>query len=234
MIAWEQGATRCVYFLDHHFIVYLSPCARYCGHQQYVAVPRPDLVFLHNAVQIATLHLQHWGTDNIHVYPSPIIDLSHSSWRHPIVLCSTHLLSIDNCIIARVAVSMQTKSDTSIPIGMLAAVGFVTAIYMLMAAALVMLVPVEALIAQEDTEFAALSSFAFGFAYHGMHWATYIVSLGACVGILTSTGIGTYGFARVITALSRERMIPPALGFVWERTGTPVFATALAGVIVGR
>jgi len=51
---------------------------------------------------------------------------------------------------------------------------------------------------------------AYGYAFemHGMHWARYIVALGACVGAFTSTGIGLYGFSRVLQVFARERCAP--------------------------
>lgn len=75
---------------------------------------------------------------------------------------------------------MQVRNPKrDLPLGILGALGCVTICYMLMAAALVMMVPMSAL------DLAA--PFAAAFAYVGMDWARYIVALGALMGIVTTT-----------------------------------------------
>jgi APA family basic amino acid/polyamine antiporter len=66
-----------------------------------------------------------------------------------------------------------------LPLGILGALGVVTICYMLMAAVLVMMVPMAGL----DKG----ASFAAAFSYVNMDWARYIVALGALMGIITTT-----------------------------------------------
>lgn len=75
-----------------------------------------------------------------------------------------------------------------------------------MAMSLVMLIPYAEL--SDKPSYLRLSGFAYAFTVRGMTWAKYIVALGACVGIFTSTGIGIYGIARILTVFAREGMIP--------------------------
>jgi hypothetical protein len=76
--------------------------------------------------------------------------------------------------------SLQVRNPKrDLPLGILGALGVVTVCYMLMAAVLVMMVPLAAL----DKG----ASFAAAFAYVNMDWARYIVALGALMGIITTT-----------------------------------------------
>lgn len=125
----------------------------------------------------------------------------------------------------------EAKTDLSVPIGMLASVVFVTIIYVLMAASLVMLYPFADLASQP--KYNTLSGFAFAFTQRGMTWAKYIVALGACIGIFTSTGIGIYGLSRIIQVFARESMIPSIIGQVHPYTRTPIIAIAISGAVSG-
>lgn len=76
--------------------------------------------------------------------------------------------------------SLQVKNPKrDLPLGILGALSVVTICYILMSLALVMMVPISAL-----TE---SGSFAAAFDYAGLHWARYIVALGALLGIVTGT-----------------------------------------------
>ena len=124
----------------------------------------------------------------------------------------------------------EGKYPTSMPYGTVGAIGIVTALYILMACALVMLIPHEELSAKPtDTIVAA---FAWAFEVKQMHWARYIVALGAVIGICTSTATGLYGMSRIFQVFARERLFPPWLGRVHARTGTPIFATLFSTLIV--
>ena len=52
------------------------------------------------------------------------------------------------------------------------------------------------------------------FVSRGMKWASYIVALGALLGITTGTMIGLLAVARSICALGREHFIWPIFGWV--------------------
>ena len=124
----------------------------------------------------------------------------------------------------------ESRHPSSLPIGTLAAIAVVTVLYILMACSLVMLIPWEVLANQPgDT---VVTAFAYAFELNGMHWARYIVALGAVIGICTSTAIGLYGMARIFQVFARERLFPPWVGHVNARTGTPIYATALSTLIV--
>eukprot|EP00878_Enallax_costatus_P002770 GHUV01002960.1.p1 GENE.GHUV01002960.1~~GHUV01002960.1.p1 ORF type:complete len:337 (+),score=62.34 GHUV01002960.1:919-1929(+) len=109
-----------------------------------------------------------------------------------------------------------------LPLGILGALGIVTACYILMSAALVTMVPINAIDGG--------ASFAAAFEYVNLVWAKYIVALGALLGIITGTLVGMYAVSRIIAAVSRQHLLPPFLARVHKRFGTPYIATILQGV----
>jgi len=42
-----------------------------------------------------------------------------------------------------------------------------------------------------------------------------------------------YAASRILVAICRERLLPPAIAWVWERTLTPVWCTLITGIICG-
>lgn len=112
--------------------------------------------------------------------------------------------------------------ERDMPIGILGAVGTVTIIYVLMCVTLCLMVPTP--------DIAQTATFAAAFDYVGMSWAKYIVSIGALIGIFTTTLIGVLGAARILVGCCRERMLPPFLAIVGERRQTPWVATWAIGL----
>ena len=71
----------------------------------------------------------------------------------------------------------------------------------------------------------------------GMQWASYIVALGALLGIVTGTMIGLLAVARSICALGREHFIWPIFGWVRAPRSRPCLAdtsTARQAACLGR
>eukprot|EP00878_Enallax_costatus_P001204 GHUV01001346.1.p1 GENE.GHUV01001346.1~~GHUV01001346.1.p1 ORF type:complete len:380 (+),score=37.80 GHUV01001346.1:378-1517(+) len=114
------------------------------------------------------------------------------------------------------------QPSRDLPLGILGALGTVTICYMLMSAALVMMVPVAGL--DQGAPFAA------AFAANNMQWAHYIVALGALMGIVTTTLVGMYATARIIAASARQHMLPPFLARVHPKLGTPYISQILSGL----
>ncbi|MDQ2750261.1 MAG: amino acid permease [Actinomycetota bacterium] len=59
-----------------------------------------------------------------------------------------------------------------------------------------------------------------------------MISVGALIGLTTVMMILMLGQSRVLFAMSRDRLLPPAFSKVSERFGTPVRTTVLTGVVV--
>ena len=99
----------------------------------------------------------------------------------------------------------------------------------LRAASLVMLYPFNLF----NNDNLKISGFVYAFSQRGLIWCKYIVALGACIGIFTSTGIGIYGLSRIFTVFAREGMVPAAVGHVNNYTFTPILAVLLSGIVSG-
>jgi basic amino acid/polyamine antiporter, APA family len=59
-----------------------------------------------------------------------------------------------------------------------------------------------------------------------------MISVGALIGLTTVMMILMLGQSRVLFAMSRDRLLPPAFSKVSERFGTPIRTTVLTGVVV--
>jgi basic amino acid/polyamine antiporter, APA family len=70
------------------------------------------------------------------------------------------------------------------------------------------------------------------FRQNGADWASSLISLGAICGITTVILVLLLGQARVLFAMSRDGLLPPALGRVHPRFGTPWLITALTAAAV--
>lgn len=113
----------------------------------------------------------------------------------------------------------------SLPIGLLGSLAVASALYALMALALVMMVPYQLI----DIH----APFSAAFIQHGLHWAAKLVSSGAVFGIVASTMTGLLGQARLLVVLGRERLLPGWLAHVHAGTGTPLKATLVTGACAG-
>ena len=75
---------------------------------------------------------------------------------------------------------------------------------------LIMLVPYGVLALLPSSS--EISAFSYAFERAGLEWMSYIVSFCACMGIVSNVGIVLYGGSRILVAVCRERLLPPALG----------------------
>ncbi|PAN32867.1 hypothetical protein PAHAL_5G517600 [Panicum hallii] len=117
----------------------------------------------------------------------------------------------------------ETKNPSrDIPLGLLGSMSVITAIYCVMALVLSMMQPYTAI----DRS----AAYSVAFSSVGMHWAQYVVALGALKGMTTVLLVGALGQARYTTHIARSHIIPPVFALVHPRTGTPVHATALIAV----
>ena len=72
---------------------------------------------------------------------------------------------------------------------------------------------------------------ASAFASVGAGWARYLVSIGSVAGLTTSLMTCIFPMPRIIYAICQDGLLPPWLGEVWPRYGTPVVATLICGGI---
>lgn len=122
----------------------------------------------------------------------------------------------------------EAAHRNSVANGMVLCIFTVMGLYMLMAVALVRLIPYT--LAHNSSSVVCLYGYAF--EINGMRWARYVVALCASIGCITSTGIGLFGMARVLQCFARERLLPPWMGMVHPKYGTPVLCTVFSGLVV--
>jgi amino acid transporter len=126
-----------------------------------------------------------------------------------------------------IATSAEEAKNPSrnIPIAIVTSLVTCMALYIAVAAVVVLMVPY----AQIDTT-APLSQ---AFALHGATWAQYIIAVGAICGLTTSLVTSIFPMPRIVYAIAQDGLLPPFLGRVSKRFGTPLIATMICGTLAG-
>lgn len=109
-----------------------------------------------------------------------------------------------------------------LPVGIAVALSICCTLYMLVSVVIVGLVPYYAM--DPDTPISS------AFASHGMHWASYIITVGA-VTALCSTLMGSIlPQPRILMAMARDGLLPSFFSDVNKRTQVPVKSTVTTGI----
>jgi APA family basic amino acid/polyamine antiporter len=85
---------------------------------------------------------------------------------------------------------------------------------------------------QPYDELSVTAPLADAFKSVGLSWASSLISVGALAGLTSVVMILMLGQSRVLFAMSRDHLLPPALGAVHPRYGTPYKITIITGVVV--
>ncbi len=85
---------------------------------------------------------------------------------------------------------------------------------------------------QPYDELSVTAPLADAFSSVGLSWASTLISVGALAGLTSVVMILMLGQSRVLFAMSRDHLLPPALGAVHPRYGTPYRITIATGVVV--
>lgn len=113
-----------------------------------------------------------------------------------------------------------------LPIGIIASLGACAVMYVAVAAVVTGIVPY-----QQFMDVGHPVSMALQVA--GEKWVAGFVDLGAVFGMLTVILVMSYGQTRILFAMSRDGLLPPALSKIHPRYKTPFFATWLVGLFFG-
>ncbi|WP_299167929.1 amino acid permease [uncultured Arthrobacter sp.] len=113
-----------------------------------------------------------------------------------------------------------------LPIGILGSLAIVTVLYMAVSLIITGIRPYS------DIDPADGAPLATAFTAIGVTWMGDVVAIGACIGLIVVAMILLLGQTRVGFAMSRDRLLPPALGAVHPKFGTPYRFTLLAGIII--
>ena len=107
------------------------------------------------------------------------------------------------------------------PVGILGSLGVVSLLYVVVSLVLTGMVPVP-----EIDPFAPL---ARAFEGAGLPWAARAVALGSVTILTATTFCSLFGQPRIFLAMSRDGLLPAALGRIHPRTRVPGFGTLFAG-----
>ncbi|GAB2295989.1 Carnitine O-acetyltransferase mitochondrial [Dionaea muscipula] len=110
-----------------------------------------------------------------------------------------------------------------LPLGIASALSICCALYMLVSVVIVGLVPYYAM--DPDTPISS------AFDSHGMHWAAYVITVGA-VTALCSTLMGSIlPQPRILMAMARDGLLPSFFSDVNSKSQVPVKSTVVTGVV---
>jgi APA family basic amino acid/polyamine antiporter len=118
------------------------------------------------------------------------------------------------------------KPSRDLPIAIIGSLAIATFLYIVVALVTSGLLPSDQLKGDESPLATALDKGA------GLSWGADLISFGALVAITSVVLTILYGQVRIMFSMSRDGLVPAALGKVSERTQTPVVATALFGGLI--
>ncbi|XP_009604785.1 cationic amino acid transporter 2, vacuolar-like isoform X2 [Nicotiana tabacum] len=112
-----------------------------------------------------------------------------------------------------------------LPMGIGFALSICCSLYMLVSAVIVGLVPYYAM--DPDTPISS------AFASHGINWAAYIITIGACTSLCSTLMGSILPQPRILMAMARDGLLPSFFSDVHKRTQVPVKGTVATGLLSG-
>jgi APA family basic amino acid/polyamine antiporter len=118
--------------------------------------------------------------------------------------------------------SINPKRD--MPVGILGSLAICTVLYILMALVLTGIAPYKSLNVDHPVSLAVAN-------VPGLAWLTWIVDLGATVGLASVVFVSLYGQSRVFYAMARDGFLPKLFREIHPRYRTPWRGTILTGAV---
>ncbi|MCC7305070.1 MAG: amino acid permease [Alphaproteobacteria bacterium] len=122
------------------------------------------------------------------------------------------------------AVEESRDPQRTVPIGILASLGFCTFIYIVVSGLLTAIVPY--------TDLNVPSPVAHALLQLGVNWASALVATGVITGLTTVMLVLYYGLTRILLAMARDGLLPAFFAEVSPKTQTPVHNTVICGLIM--
>ena len=116
------------------------------------------------------------------------------------------------------------RPQRDMPIGILGSLAIATVLYIAVAAVLTGLVPYPQLNVPDPV--------AKGVSAIGYEWFSLFISLGALVGITTCILVLLYGQSRILATMANDGLMPPVVGRLHPRLGTPWISQITIGIVV--
>ena len=117
------------------------------------------------------------------------------------------------------------KPRRNIPLGMLASIIIVTAVYVMVLIVVVGVLPAEELKG-------SVTPLADAAKMHYGSWGYYLITSGALLAFVTTANAGIMSASRYPLALSRDELMPKILSKVKGKSKTPVVSICLTGVFI--
>jgi APA family basic amino acid/polyamine antiporter len=117
------------------------------------------------------------------------------------------------------------------PIGIVGSLGACTVVYVAVAAVFSGLVPYDAVVRLDPARRAEALAVAMEYV-HMPPWTVGIVAFGSVLAQTAVLLVFQLGQPRILLAMARDGLLPPAFGRIHPRFGTPHVATILTGVFV--
>ncbi|XP_069116835.1 cationic amino acid transporter 4-like isoform X2 [Argopecten irradians] len=113
--------------------------------------------------------------------------------------------------------------ERSIPISTVTSLGIVTFLYIMVTAALTLMIPYQ------DVD--PTAAFPHAFAMRSAEWAKYIVAIGTLFGITTSLLGSAFSLPRTIYAMASDGLLFSIFAYIYPRTQTPIWGVFTFGMI---
>ena len=117
------------------------------------------------------------------------------------------------------------RPQRDLPIAIIGSLFIATVLYILVALAATGALPFTELEGSEAPLADVLDS-------AGFDWGATVISIGALIAITSVVLTVLYGQTRIMFAMSRDGLLPPAFASVHQRTRTPIFTTAFFAVFI--
>jgi APA family basic amino acid/polyamine antiporter len=150
--------------------------------------------------------------------PATATEPAHFGWSGVAAAASVIFFAYIGFEAVSTAAQEAQNPQKTMPIGILLSLGVCTVLYILMALVLMGLAPYQTL--NNPAPVATALE-----AVEGLAWLTPLINIGVTVGLGSTILSLLYGQSRILFAMSRDGLLPPAFGRINPKTRTPIWGT---------